>query len=218
MRWLTGTNPADPLNTGQQGGFSRDSSIGQDDTMNGNLPSALRLISGVYVFCVLALQMTANAQDATASSATAVAEKVPQGIVSAKNSLEKYTQKATGEAALPTGTFNGFADQRLVPDPGAPGSAGYGFSHFALPLDRYTNWYRPRAATLTQYQRCAPDTFRPRGLGHLFNRPCDGFRMEYQPYTLSDGMSTYGPAYISRLPDPRCEHCEKDSRQCRDCQ
>jgi hypothetical protein len=92
-----------------------------------------------------------------------------------------------------------------VPDLGAPGSAGNGFNHFPLPLDKYTNWYRPRASSLTQYQRCAPDEFRPRGFGNLFARPCDGFRMEYEPYAISDGMSNYGPAYFSRLPNPQCE-------------
>ncbi len=104
--------------------------------------------------------------------------------------------------------FNGFSVYRAQPDLGAPGSAGHGFSHFMLPMDKYTNWYRPRAATLSQCQRCAPDSFRPRGLGHLFARPCDGFRMDYSPHVLSDGYTQYGPSYIARQPDPRCEDCD----------
>ena len=119
---------------------------------------------------------------------------------------------------MPAGAFNGYAQQRMVPDLGAPGSAGNGFSHFSLPMDKYTNWYRPRAATLTQYQRCAPDSFRPRGMGHLFNRPCDGYRMEYEPYSLSDGMSKYGPSYFARMPDPRCPDCDHNADDCEECE
>lgn len=115
-------------------------------------------------------------------------------------------------------TFNGFSAYRVVPDPGPPGSPSYGFQHFLLPMDKYTNWYRPRAATLTQGPRCAPDPFRPRGLGHLFARPCDSFRMEYSPHTLSDGTSPYGPAYIGRQPDPRCPHCDHAKDPCQACQ
>ncbi|MCA9060456.1 MAG: hypothetical protein KDA85_18225 [Planctomycetaceae bacterium] len=113
--------------------------------------------------------------------------------------------------------FNGFSVFRAAPDLGAPGSAGSGHQHFTMPMHQYTGWYRPRAATLTSVQRCEPDSFRPRGLGHLFARPCDGYRMEYTPYALSDEPSIYGPAYIARQPDPRCEHCDH-SAECRDCQ
>jgi len=121
----------------------------------------------------------------------------------------------------PPSTFNGFDQYRQVPDLGAPGSAGHGFFHFSGPLDRFTTWYRPRAATLTPYQRCAPDSFRPRGYGNLFARPCDGYRMEYSPYKLMNTQSQYGPSYIARMPDPRCEHCDPlvkhQKRACKDC-
>lgn len=107
--------------------------------------------------------------------------------------------------------FNGFQMWRSSPDQGAPGSAGFGFPHFSLPMHHYTNWYRPRAATLTKCRRCEKDLFRPRGFGHLFARPCDGYRMEYTPYVLRDDRSLYGPSYIARQPDQRCKH------HCEDC-
>lgn len=155
----------------------------------------------VFVFAVLTLQLTSTAQEYMPDDG----QHIPVGTM---NPLKKFAMKRTGESRLPEGAFNGFAQNRMTPDLGAPGSAGMGFSHFPMPMDRYTNWYRPRAATLTQYQRCAPDSFRPRGFGHLFNRPCDGYRMEYEPYALSDGMSVYGPSYPARLPDPRCQDCD----------
>lgn len=105
--------------------------------------------------------------------------------------------------------FNGFDNHRATPDFGAPYSGGFGFQHFALPMHHYTTWYRPRAATLTKSRRCEKDDFRPRGYGHLFARPYDGFRMEYSPFVLCDDESQYGPSYIARQPDQRCnyEHC-----------
>lgn len=135
-------------------------------------------------------------------------------LIPSKNSLRKFSPIRTGDAVMPEDSFNGYAESRETPDLGAPGSAGNGFHHFSSPFDRYTQWYRPKAATLTQYQRCAPDSFRPRGLGHLFARPCDGYRMEYEPYVLGDGPSKYGPAYIARMPDPRCSHCDCPTGQC----
>ena len=168
----------------------------------------------VFVFAVLALQLTSEAQESAVP-----ADPLPTyPTAAAPNSLAKFAAKRTGDARLPNGAFNGFAQNRLIPDLGAPGSSGNGFNHFSLPMDKYTNWYRPRAATLTQYQRCAPDSFRPRGLGHLFARPCDGYRMEYEPYALSDGMSTYGPSYFSRMPDPRCADCDPNADDCEKCE
>ena len=137
------------------------------------------------------------------------------GLIPSKNSLTKFSPLSTGDAAMPQNSYNGFAEIRATPDLGAPGSAGSGFHHFSMPFDKYTQWYRPRAAGLTQYQRCEPDSFRPRGLGHLFARPCDGYRMEYEPYVLGDGPSKYGPAYIARMPDPRCAHCDCRTGDCR---
>jgi hypothetical protein len=104
--------------------------------------------------------------------------------------------------------FNGFGQFRHSPEYGMPGSAGSGYQHFTYPMHNYTTWYRPRAATLNQCVRCAPDSFRPRGFGHLFARPCDGYRMEYSPHVLTGDNSLYGPSYIARQPDPRCEHCD----------
>jgi hypothetical protein len=169
---------------------------------------------GVFVVAVLATQMCSLAQDAVPESTEDISIRET---IARRNSLTKFSAKRTGDAKMPENSFNGFAMLRQSPDLGAPGSSGNGFHHFPLPMDKYTNWYRPRAATLTPFQRCAPDTFRPRGYGHLFASPCDGFRMEYQPYSLSDGMSMYGPAYIARMPDPRCEHCDHAADDCEDC-
>jgi len=110
-------------------------------------------------------------------------------------------------------SFDGFKSWQAAPEYGLPGSAAPGAQHYTLPMHHYTNWYRPRAATLTAAQRCEAQPFRPRGFGNLFARPCDGYRMEYKPYTLSDDRSQYGPVYITRQPDPRCDqhdHCEND--------
>lgn len=174
----------------------------------------------VFVFAVLALQLTSVAQYQTVppSPGTLNGHETHSEMVSGENSLARFTPKRTGDTRMPAGAFNGYAQQRMVPDLGAPGSAGNGFSHFSLPMDKYTNWYRPRAATLTQYQRCAPDSFRPRGMGHLFNRPCDGYRMEYEPYSLRDGMSKYGPSYFARMPDPRCPDCDHNADDCEECE
>lgn len=108
----------------------------------------------------------------------------------------------------PGGAMNGFDQYRRMPDLGSPHSPGYGFKHFALPFQNYTKWHRPKAATLTKYQRCTPDEFRPRGYGRLFARPCDSFRMEYTPYILGSGSSPYGPSYLVRSPDLRCDKCD----------
>lgn len=101
--------------------------------------------------------------------------------------------------------FNGFQVWRSSPDSGAPGSAGFGFQHFAFPMHHYTTWHRPRAATLTRCRRCEEEDNRPRGFGNLFAEPCDGFRMEYSPYVLCAEKSQYGPSYLARQPDERCD-------------
>jgi hypothetical protein len=169
----------------------------------------------------------AGANDAGTSQEGVSVGGVPQigsttaipGLVPSPHSLTKFAAKRTGEAKMPTNAFNGYAFLRQSPDLGAPGSAGNGFHHFPAPMDKFTSWYRPKAATLTQYQRCAPEPFRPRGFGNLFAVPCDGFRMDYEPYALSDGMSNYGPAYLARMPDPRCPDCDHtaDDDECREC-
>jgi len=103
---------------------------------------------------------------------------------------------------------NGFDQFRQEPDLGAPGSPGSGFKHFPFSMAMFTEWHRPKAATLTKRQRCAPDPFRPRGFGHLFARQCDSFRMDYNPHVLSEPQSKYGPAYIYNAPDQRCDDCD----------
>lgn len=106
----------------------------------------------------------------------------------------------------------GFDTYRRTPDLGAGHSPSYGFKHFAGSLNFFGRWHRPQASTLTKYQRCAPDPFRPRGFGHLFARPCDPYRMDYNPYVIREDRSEYGPAYLLRAPDPRCEKCCDDCR------
>ena len=103
---------------------------------------------------------------------------------------------------------NGFDQYRQYPDPGAPGSAAYGFKHFPAPMNVFNTWYRPKAATTSRAARCAPDVFRPRGYGNLFARHCDPFRMEYTPYMLRDQASKYGPSYMLVPRDERCEDCQ----------
>ena len=152
--------------------------------------------------------------DQAASVAQGQANATGVSLIPSKNSLKKFSPIRTGDAAMPEDSYNGYADIRATPDLGAPGSAGSGFHHFSMPFDKYTQWYRPRAASLTAYQRCEPDAFRPRGFGNLFARPCDGYRMEYEPYMLGDGPSKYGPAYIARMPDPRCAHCDSRTGDC----
>ncbi len=162
-------------------------------------------------------QQYSNSAGQPISSTTPQSQGAGASLIPSKNSLRKFSPIRTGDAAMPEDSYNGYAEIRATPDLGAPGSAGSGFHHFSMPFDKYTQWYRPRAASLTGYQRCEPDSFRPRGLGHLFARPCDGYRMEYEPYVLGDGPSLYGPAYISRMPDPRCAHCDCSTgdRDCR---
>ena len=178
-----------------------------------------RLVSfGVFVVAVLALQMSSIAQDGSVAQIPGTQPQTPQpGVMPSPNSVAKFAAKRTGDARMPANAFNGFAQNRATPDLGAPGSSGNGFNHFSLPMDKYTNWYRPRAASLTQYQRCAPDSFRPRGFGHLFATPCDGYRMDYEPYSMSDGMSLYGPSYFARMPDPRCPDCDPTADDCDSC-
>lgn len=171
----------------------------------------------VFVLALLIGQLNCIAQppvseadrDATVSPADSNASLVPS-----KYSLRKFSPIRTGDTMMPEDSFNGYAQIRSTPDLGAPGSAGNGFHHFSMPFDKYTSWYRPRAATLTKYQRCAPAPFRPRGFGNLFARPCDGYRMEYEPYTLQDAPSKYGPSYIARMPDPRCNDCCHGQDEC----
>lgn len=158
----------------------------------------------VYVIAVLAFHQGIQAQDA-AGSPPPVPEEVPSGFVPSRNVLQKFAPKRTGDSQLPTGAFNGWLWKRPGTDLGAPGSSGEGFQHFSSPLHRYSMWYLPRASTLNTQQRCEPEDFRPRGYANLFATPADCYRMDYQPYSLGDGMSTYGPAYVRRAGDLRCK-------------
>lgn len=171
----------------------------------------------IFVLIPLIVQFRCNAQtpDApTPGDAVAPAPGSSLSLVPSRNSLRKFSPIRTGDTALPADSFNGYGQIRATPDLGAPGSAGNGFHHFSMPFDRYTTWYRPRAASLTKYQRCSPDAFRPRGFGHLFARPCDGYRMEYEPYATGDAPSKYGPSYIAQMPDPRCNDCCHCQNEC----
>ena len=142
-----------------------------------------------------------------------VAVLVTHSVARSNDAQESYfkTVSSSKSTAMDGAGFNGFDQFRMIPDFGMAGSAGHGYKHFTMPMNNYTTWYRPRAATLNQCVRCAPDSFRPRGFGHLFARPCDGYRMEYSPYVMSGANSMYGPSYIARQPDPRCEHCDPQS-------
>ena len=171
----------------------------------------------VFVIALLIGQLSCHAQSQVPQMNGGRVQPNPSSSPSlepSRNSLRKFAPIRTGEAEMPEDSFNGYAQIRSTPDLGAPGSAGNGFHHFSMPFDKYTTWYRPRAATLTKHQRCGPDTFRPRGFGHLFARPCDGFRMEYQPYTLGDAPSKYGPSYVARMSDPRCKCCGHCRDEC----
>ncbi len=175
----------------------------------------------VYVAAVLAGQLSVNSQEPEARPIP-VPELVPD-VTDAPP--VKLPERPYGSYPVegPSENFNGFSVHRLSPDLGAPGGPSHGFFHFMMPMDKYTSWYRPKAATLTSGQRCAPDPFRPRGFGHLFARPCDDHRMEYAPYVLSDGSSQYGPSYIAHQPDPQCDDCDPTVRHgrhrgnCRNC-
>jgi len=176
----------------------------------------------VFVVALLIGQLSCNAQPPLPQENGD--EDVPalrsnSALIPSKNSLRKFSPIRTGDAVMPKESFNGYAPIRSNPDLGAPGSSGNGFHHFSMPFDKYTTWYRPRAATLTQYERCAPAPFRPRGFGNLFARPGDGYRMEYEPYLLGDAPSKYGPSYFARMPDPRCNDCCHcwDECQCDQC-
>ena len=130
-------------------------------------------------------------------------------ITPAKNSSnDMWARPAAAQAEVSNSCNSCFAPLpawQSVPAPGVSGSPAWGHPHFHLPMHHYTSWYRPRAATLTRHERCEQYSYRPRGLAQLFARPRDGYRMEYGPHELCDHRSIYGPAYIARQPDRRCE-------------
>lgn len=132
-----------------------------------------------------------------------------RSIAADANETEAQTVSATvSQAQCVNGCVNGYDAYRQQPDPGPACSPAHGHNHFTAPLHAFTSWYRPRASTLGRDQRCAPDEFRPRGYGHLFARQCDPYRMEYTPYAIGEACSQYGPAYMIRIRDQRCEDCD----------
>jgi len=149
----------------------------------------------VFVIAIITTQVSSNAAEKSADEQDPKTKTVSATAnVSESHSCQQFAE-------------NGFDQYRQQPDLGSPGSPGFGFKHFPFKMHMFTEWHRPRAATLTKNQRCAPDEFRPRGFGHLFARPCDSFRMEYTPHVLQAPESQYGPAYIYRSPDERCDDC-----------
>ena len=111
----------------------------------------------VFVIALLIGQLTCHAQSQVPQMNGGRVQPNPgssPSLVPSRNSLRKFAPIRTGEAEMPEDSFNGYAQIRSTPDLGAPGSAGNGFHHFSMPFDKYTTWYRPRAATLTKYQRC----------------------------------------------------------------
>lgn len=171
----------------------------------------------VFVLALLIGQLSCIAQPPVPqnySDGVTPAQGSNPSLVPSKYSLRKFAPVRTGDAIMPEHSFNGFAQIRSNPDLGAPGSAGNGFNHFSTRFDKYTSWYRPRAATLTKSQRCAPAPFRPRGFGNMFARPCDGYRMEFEPYSLADAPSKYGPSYFAQMPDASCSCCCQDECDC----
>lgn len=154
----------------------------------------------VFVLAILTTQVGVNAQQ---PNNTSIPPEVP-----GEYGVHVGDACAPGDGYGSDPNYNGFDQYRRSPDLGGHNSAGFGFKHFALPFQNYTLWHRPKAATLTKYQRCYPEKFRPRGFGNLFARPCDSFRMDYSPHVLRDRDSEYGPSYLLRNPDHRCENCK----------
>lgn len=162
----------------------------QSDTLNSWRDARMRLLTplAVFVVAILTSQSRSSAEEAPVP---------PEGVT-------PVTYR-TGDVCPPGG--NGYDQYRQQPDSGSPSSPAHGFKHFMAPLHAFSTWYRPRAATLTSHQRCAEEPFRPRGYGNLFAKQCDPFRMEYSPYTLGDSCSKYGPSYLIRMRDARCQNC-----------
>lgn len=92
-----------------------------------------------------------------------------------------------------------------LPHLGQPDDGGQGYPHYDYPNYRYDLWYRPHAFGWGKAERCAPDPFRPRGLGNVFNEPSTCYRLDYNRYVIKNYRSEYGPSYYHRLPDERCD-------------
>ncbi|MEP3479212.1 MAG: hypothetical protein ABJZ55_08200 [Fuerstiella sp.] len=163
----------------------------------------------VFVIAVMTAQGSLNAADDIQAPPPTPYEVAQDASTPQQAVKTRQVSATTGQPHLHQVGIqpNGFDQFRREPDLGSGHSPSYGYKHFPLPLNMFGSWYRPRASTLTVAQRCAPDDFRPRGFGHTFARPCDSFRMEYSPYTVKENRSEYGPAYLRRAPDPRCNDC-----------
>lgn len=147
----------------------------------------------VFVFAIFAAPVATQAGD--------------PAVPPAGSDYGNAAQPDQGGLLAPLYQENGFDNYRREADIGSPGSAGFGFPHFSLPFQNYTLWHRPKAATLTKWQRCAKDEFHPRGFGHLFARPCDSFRIDYSPHRIDMRRSSYGPTYLLRSGNQKCDHC-----------
>jgi len=92
-----------------------------------------------------------------------------------------------------------------VPHYGTSEDGGVGYRHYDFPNYRYGIWYRPRGFGWGIAERCAPQPFRPRGYGNLFNEPSTRYRMDYNRYVLTNYRTDYGPSYYRRHIDQRCD-------------
>lgn len=125
-------------------------------------------------------------------------------------SLALGTSTSCGEIRVARQTY---ADPQpaLVPQPDAAFRRNPLPSHGVVECDHRTVsegiWYRPRFLGLRKSERCSPDPFHPRGLGHLFARPSTPCRIDYAPTPLRTLETDYGPHYFRRPPSPYCEHC-----------
>lgn len=178
----------------------------------------LHVRMAVFVTAVLVGHVTLNAQE-TAPRLTPVPETpVNPSLEAEMPGGREYRGLNRLKRPNDPFFFNGYSLHRSTADLGAPGAPTHGFKNFILPMDKYTTWYRPRAATLTKRERCAPDPFRPRGYGNLFAEPCDSFRMEYAPYELQEGQTPYGPSYIVRQGNQKCDCLCKHGESCESCE
>lgn len=165
----------------------------------------------VFVIAVITAQVSLVADDET-QAPVPIKNDSPKDASAPRQALKtRLVSAATAHPDFHQGELdpNGFDQYRREPDLGSGSSPSYGYKHFPHPLNMFGTWYRPRASTLTKAQRCAPEPFRPRGFGNQFARPCDSFRMEYSPYLLKENRTEYGPSYLLRAPDQRCEECGK---------
>ena len=105
------------------------------------------------------------------------------------------------------GEWIGFDNYRVAPRYENNGRAA-GFLHFDNKSTEHGVYYRPFHSSLSKGARCAPEPWRPLGMGNLWNRTCATKRMDYLPYRLRDTRTDYGPAYYRVREDKDCTDCE----------